>query len=122
MHALNNMEIYHCIIIGAGPGGLQAAIHLARFNRNVLLIDRGGGRTRHAAHIENFLGHTLITGKELIDSGLAQIGKFNVPIIRTTVTKILKNNDGIFEVSTKDQQLFANFVIVNSFVFFFFCV
>ncbi len=26
-------NIYDCIVIGAGPGGLQAAIYLGRYNR-----------------------------------------------------------------------------------------
>ena len=52
---MDDQRIYDCIIIGAGPGGLQAAIYLGRFNRKVLLIDRGGGRTTLAKNIENFL-------------------------------------------------------------------
>ena len=40
-------RVYDCIIIGAGPRGLQAALYLRSFNRDVLLIDRGGGRTMH---------------------------------------------------------------------------
>jgi thioredoxin reductase len=58
-------RVYDCIIVGAGPGGLQAAIYLGRFNRDVLLIDRGGGRTAHARAIENFLTQKAISGKEL---------------------------------------------------------
>jgi len=38
---MENWTRYDCIIAGAGPGGLQAAIHLARYNRPVLLVDRG---------------------------------------------------------------------------------
>ena len=108
------MELYDCIIIGAGPGGLQAAIHLARFNQKVLLIDRGGGRTRHAVHIENFLGQPLITGKELVDIGLSQLAKFGVQTIRETVTQVSKNSDDCFEVVTKDHQFLAHFVIASS--------
>jgi thioredoxin reductase len=36
--------LYDCIIIGAGPGGLQAAIYPGRYNRKTLIIDRGGER------------------------------------------------------------------------------
>ncbi len=62
--------VYDCIIIGAGPGGLQAAIYLGRYSRKVLIIDRGGGRTMHAKHIENFLTQRSITGKDLIAAGM----------------------------------------------------
>ena len=60
-------KIYDCIIIGAGPGGLQAAIYLGRYNRDVLLIDRGGGRTQHAKHIENFLTQKAISERDYKD-------------------------------------------------------
>lgn len=108
------MDIFDCIIIGAGPGGLQAAIHLARYNRKVMLIDQGGGRTKHAVHIENYLGHTLITGKSLIETGLTQITNFNVAVHKSTVTHVVKNSDNLFEIITKDQSFFTKFLIASS--------
>jgi len=103
---------YDCIIIGAGPGGLQAAIHLARYNRAVLLLDRGGGRTRHAAHIENYLGQKAVSGKELIDIGLEQIKHFNVDYEKTTVLQITKEDT--FKIHTKDQTYSSPFVIAST--------
>ncbi len=103
---------YHCIIIGAGPGGLQAAIHLARYNRRVLLLDRGGGRTRHAVHIENFLGHKLVSGKELVDMGLEQIRQFGVDVEKVRVEKVKKDKD--FRVFTKEGEYESPFVIASS--------
>ncbi|MDP2156192.1 MAG: FAD-dependent oxidoreductase [Nitrospirota bacterium] len=38
-------ELLDCIVIGAGPGGLQACIHLGRYNFKVLLLHAPGGRT-----------------------------------------------------------------------------
>lgn len=104
--------IYDCIIIGAGPGGLQAAIYLGRYNRNVLLIDRGGGRTHHAKHIENFLTQKAISGEQIIKLGLEQAKSFNVKIEKRLVTRVLKKE--YFEVSTKDNSYLARFVIVSS--------
>ncbi len=108
-------EIFDCIIIGAGPGGLQAAIYLGRYNRNVLLIDRGGGRTRHARHIENFLTQRSISGKEIIEIGLEQAKSFNVKIKNATVTRVLKNE--FFEVYTAENKYLSRFVIVSSGVY-----
>lgn len=71
---MDDQRIYDCIIIGAGPGGLQAAIYLGRFNRKVLLIDRGGGRTTLAKNIENFLTRKAISGQEIIELGIEQAG------------------------------------------------
>ena len=83
---------YDCIIIGAGPGGLQAAIHLARYNRKVLLIDQGGGRTRHALHIENYLGLEITSGKELVDTGIRQIKSFGAEFRREHVASVRAEN------------------------------
>jgi thioredoxin reductase (NADPH) len=104
---------YDCIIIGAGPGGLQAAIHLARYNRRVLLLDRGGGRTRHASELENYLGHERISGRRLIDIGLAQVRHFGVSIKKTVVRKLGKSA-GLFSVRCKPDVYTAPYVIASS--------
>ncbi len=105
-------RVYDCIIIGAGPGGLQAAIYLGRFNRDVLLIDRGGGRTAHAKSIENFLTQMAISGKDLIERGKEQAQRFNARIERKVVTAVVKKEH--FEVSAGDVIYRAKFVIVSS--------
>jgi thioredoxin reductase (NADPH) len=105
-------KIYDCIIIGAGPGGLQAAIYLGRYNRDVLLLDRGVGRTYHARHIENFLTQRLISGREIIETGMEQARHFNVSIQQSQVIKILKKER--FEVYTAHQRYLSRFVIVSS--------
>ncbi len=106
-------RIYDCLIVGAGPGGLQAAIYLGRYNRKVLLIDRSGGRTWHAKHIENFLTQKDISGREIVRLGIEQAKSFNVEVRRGLVTKILKPKD-VFEVYTEEGVEKAQFVIVSS--------
>lgn len=108
-------KTYDCIIIGAGPGGLQAAIYLGRYNRDVLLIDRGGGRTQHAKHIENFLTQKAISGKDIIEIGIEQAKSFNVKVEKGTVTKVIKENH--FEVYAGEKKYLARFVIASSGVY-----
>jgi len=103
---------YDCIIIGAGPGGLQAAIHLARYNRKVLLIDHGGGRTRHALHIENYLGLERTSGKELVDTGIKQIISFGAEFRREHVASVRAENG--FTVITDKGQYHAPYAIVSA--------
>lgn len=104
---------HDCIIIGASPGGLQAAIYLARYNRRVLVIDRGGGRTFMARRIENFLTQAAISGKEMIERGIAQARSFNAEVIRGTVVNVIKTH-GIFSVGTATETYAAPFVIAAS--------
>jgi thioredoxin reductase (NADPH) len=109
---MTQTKVFDCIIIGAGPGGLQAAIYLGRYNRDVLLLDRGGGRTWHARHIENFLTQKAISGPEIIRTGMEQARHFNVAIEKGEVVRVAKNID--FEVHTKETTFFAKFVIVST--------
>lgn len=109
-------KVYDCIIVGAGPGGLQAAIYLGRFSKDVLLIDRSGGRTRHARHIENYLGHKAISGTELVETGMEQARSFGVRIEKGEVTKILKQH-GTFEVSAGPSVYRSLFIIVSTGVY-----
>lgn len=108
-------RIYDSIIIGAGPGGLQAAIYLGRYRRDVLLIDRTGGRTWHAKHIENFLSQKLITGEEIITKGMEQAKSFGVKIEKGKVTSVTKRDH--FEVQTEKDVYHSLFVIVSSGVY-----
>ena len=104
--------VYDCLVVGAGPGGLQASIHLARYNRKVLLIDRGGGRTTHAAHIVNYLGLTEVSGRELIATGLRQARSFGVEVVTDTVTMVEKGE--VFTVQTPDKSYQGHFVIASA--------
>lgn len=108
-------KIYDAIIIGAGPGGLQAAIYLGRYNRDVLLIDRTGGRTWHARHIENFLSQKLITGEEVIATGMEQARSFRARIERGRVTSVTKGE--YFEVRTETALYRSLFVVVSTGVY-----
>lgn len=109
---MSEQRRFDCIIVGAGPGGLQAAIHLGRFNRKVLLLHRPGGRTVHARHIENFLGLRLITGPELIETGLSQAEHFGVAVRKQTATRIEKGEDFLVEAGSEAYR--APYVIAAS--------
>jgi len=102
-----------CIVIGAGPGGLQAAIHLARYNFKVLLFHHPGGRTWHARRIENYLGLQEIAGPALLETGLAQAARFGVAVERGKVERVTRR-DGLFEVRIGGSSRSSRFVIAAS--------
>ncbi|MGO9015571.1 MAG: NAD(P)/FAD-dependent oxidoreductase [Dissulfurispiraceae bacterium] len=102
-----------CIVIGAGPGGLQACIHLGRYNFRVLLFHHPGGRTHHAKHIENYLGHRAVSGPDLLKTGLAQAESFGVAVERAKVERVVAR-DGHFEVYAAGKTYHSRFVIAAS--------
>src|SRR5512140_1896582 len=108
-------HVFDCIIIGAGPGGLQAAIYLGRYNRDVLVLDRSGGRTWHSRTIENVLTHREIAGSEIIERGMEQVKSFGVKTERRLVTAVRKED--FFAVTTPAAVYHARYVVVSSGVY-----
>ena len=76
------MKKFDCIILGAGPAGLSAAIYLARANVDCCIIDTGlaGGRPNGYLEIENYLGLGKISTAEMIDKFIKHVEEFKVPI------------------------------------------
>jgi len=102
-----------CIVIGAGPGGLQACIHLGRYNFRVLLFHTPGGRTSYAKYLENYLGLRLVSGPELLETGLSQVRSFGVTIENAKVDRVTPW-EGLFEVQAGGKTWRSRFVIAAS--------
>jgi thioredoxin reductase (NADPH) len=49
-------EMLDCLIIGGGPAGLTAAIYLARYRRETVMIDEGASRARLIPASHNYPG------------------------------------------------------------------
>ena len=102
-----------CIVIGAGPGGLQACIHLGRYNFRVILFHTPGGRTSYAKHIENYLGLPLVSGPGLLETGIAQAKSFGVAVENAKVERVVVRQ-GLFEVLAGGTTYRSRFVIAAS--------
>jgi thioredoxin reductase (NADPH) len=102
-----------CIVIGAGPGGLQAAIYLGRYNFRVLLFNTLGGRTQLAKHIENYLGLPLVTGPALLETGMSQAKRFGASVENARVDRVTLR-EGVFEVLAGGRAYRSRFVIAAS--------
>ena len=83
--------IYDSLVIGGGPAGLSAAIYLARFNRNVLVIDKKEGRSTYPQVNENYLGFPKgIQAMKLRYIGRQQAINFGAMFTIDNVVKIKK--------------------------------
>lgn len=83
-------KIYDAIVIGAGPGGMTAALYLSRSNSSVLMIDRGvyGGQMNNTAEIENYPGFDSILGPDLAEKMYASSTQFGAEYAFGTVEKV----------------------------------
>ena len=50
------MKTWDCVIVGAGPAGLSAAVYMGRFRRSTLVLDSGDGRWSYGQVNDNYLG------------------------------------------------------------------
>lgn len=86
-----------CLVIGGGPAGLTAAIYLARFHLNALVVDGGKGRAATIPCTRNHAGYPDgISGVELIGLMKEQAQKYGAKIVDGTVTR-LEQVDQLFE-------------------------
>jgi thioredoxin reductase (NADPH) len=106
-----------CLIVGGGPGGLTAAIYLARFRRQCLLVDGGASRAGWIPISHNHAGFPDgIAGPELLDRMRRQAARYGAPLRRGHVTSLQRGEAGGFVavIDGDEQSIAARFVILAS--------
>ncbi|MCE6960080.1 NAD(P)/FAD-dependent oxidoreductase [Cereibacter sphaeroides] len=102
-----------CIVVGAGPAGLTAAIFLARFRRNVTLLD--GGESR-ASLIPRSHNHPAfpdgIGGPDLLARMREQLSRFGVEPRRAAARTAKVLADGRIAVGTEGGTLLTRQLIL----------
>lgn len=105
---------YDVVIIGAGPGGLTAAIYALRSGLSVAIIEKGmiGGQASLTYDIKNYPGFITISGMELAMKMHEQATELGAETIYGEVQNInfAPMNNLIF---VDDQEIFANTVILS---------
>src|SRR5690348_2280615 len=102
------------LVIGAGPAGLTAAIYLARFWRQLLVVDAGESRAEWIPRSHNHAGFPDgIPGPELVARMRAQAERYGATLARGRVSRIERREDGTFAAALEDgRQLAAQRVLL----------
>ena len=80
---LDGAKVHDLVVVGAGPGGLAAAVYGASEGLGVLVLEANapGGQAGTSSKIENYLGFpTGISGQALAGRALTQAEKFGADI------------------------------------------
>jgi thioredoxin reductase (NADPH) len=84
-----------CLIVGAGPAGLTAAIYLARYRRHVVVFDSGESRAARIPESHNYPGFAHgISGSKLLSLLMEQAQTYGVRIVHSRVTSLTRGKDG----------------------------
>ena len=101
-----------CIIIGAGPAGLTAAIYLARFHLSIRLFDCGSSRAALIPRTNNHAGYPDgVPGPELLSLMLRQAERFGARREAKRVERIERDGED-FIVRTDDGRFAARTVLL----------
>ncbi|WP_051831770.1 NAD(P)/FAD-dependent oxidoreductase [Streptomyces violens] len=83
-----NDSTYDVVVVGAGAGGLNSALVLARSRRRVAVVDAGHPRNAPAAHMHGFLSRDGMAPRELLATGRAELAEYGVDLIKSQVDRI----------------------------------
>jgi thioredoxin reductase (NADPH) len=105
--------IYDCIVIGAGPAGIAAAVQMKRAGLNIVLFEKKevGGLLKNANLIENYLGFPNgVSGKELVEHFRNHIKKQEISLIKEEVIAVKRKK--CFLVQTEKRECRSHHVII----------
>jgi thioredoxin reductase len=99
---------YDCIVVGAGPAGLSAALMLGHCRRNVLVCDSGKPRNRRSIGVHNYLTRDGIHPNEFLRLARRELGRLpSVEVRDVEVLDATRSPDGFRIVCADGRQLSA---------------
>lgn len=112
MNAEATNETLDCLIVGAGPAGLTAAIYLARYRRRILVVDAGQSRAALIPITHNYPGFPHgVSGTGLLARLREQAARYGVCVREGTVKALFKPG-GEFIADIGENRVVASTVIL----------
>lgn len=106
------MDSVDCLIVGAGPAGLTAAMYLARFRRRIALYGAGHSRASYIPRTRNYPGFPDgISGEELLGRLREQARRYGAEV-RDARVESLRREDGAFLASAGGETIRAATVLI----------
>jgi thioredoxin reductase (NADPH) len=109
-------RVYDVVIVGAGPGGLAAAVYGASEGLDTMLVDEVvvGGQAVASSRIENYLGFPFgLSGAELTEKGELQAQKFGAHVSTPCRVASMCLDDGHLQLKLADAtQIRTHSVVI----------
>ncbi len=108
MERLDESRLHDVVIVGAGPGGLAAAVYAASEGLDTLVIEglAPGGQAGTSSHIENYLGFpTGISGRALAGRAHVQAQKFGARLAISRQAVKLDCSHAAYRIELDDGQI-----------------
>jgi thioredoxin reductase len=97
---------YDCVIVGAGPAGLSAALMLGRCRRQVLICDTGEQRNARSAGIHNYLTRDGTRPADFLQLARDEVAQYStVEFRQAEVLDAARSPDGFRLVCDDARQL-----------------
>jgi thioredoxin reductase (NADPH) len=112
VNRLLEAEMLDCLVIGAGPAGLTAAMYLARFRRSIRVIDAGHSRAKLIPTSHNYPGFKGVGGPELLEKLREQVLQYDVPLEAGSVEDLRINQSRMFCARAGTGEVQASTVIL----------
>lgn len=107
---------YDVIIVGAGPGGISAALYAGRANLKVLVLYYGESQLEKAHKIDNYYGFEEgISGLQLYRNGIKQAENLGIDVVNSEVMNIeAASMDAfpLYSVKTNTEEYSAPVVVL----------
>lgn len=107
------MELYDVIIIGAGPGGMTAAVYAQRSGLKTVMLEKAapGGKMMTTWEVENYTGFGNISGFDLSEKMFNHTQELGVEYLYGDVTKI--EDKGTYkEVHTATNDVYQTKTVI----------
>jgi thioredoxin reductase (NADPH) len=110
---MNDNGILDCLIVGAGPAGLTAALYLARFRRRIAVFDAGRSRAALIPVAHNFPGFPEgIGGAALLQVLATQAARYGATVTSSPVSRLQRCSNGTFLADVAATQFHTRNVIL----------
>lgn len=110
---MNITRTADCLVVGAGPAGLTAALYLRRYLRDVVVVHHGHSRALAIKRSHNFAGFPEgISGEELLQRLRQQLAQVKGELVKAAVTDLQQDPRGGFIAQCESKTLHARTVLL----------